>query len=64
MIKDIGTEGLKVVDVVLPNHIRDTFSKGQSVFVLAEGCDMVDVTTLVDTERKYMQCLTGNQGTY
>ena len=64
MIKDIGTEGLRVIDVAPPNHIYD-FYAGYNAIVASEriSLDMIDITTIGDTERVYMQCFTGNQGT-
>jgi hypothetical protein len=63
MIKDIGTEGLRLVDITPPNHAYDAFNKG-SVIVLPEGVnmDMIDVTTREDTGRVYMQCYTQSTG--
>ena len=63
MIKDIGIQGLKVIDVAPPNHIYDAFNSG-AVMVLPEriSLDMIDVTTMNDTERVYMQCYEQNTG--
>ena len=65
MIKDIGTEGLRVVDVAPPNHTYDPFNEGRDLILTDENIslDMIDVTTAADTERKYIQAFTGNQGT-
>lgn len=64
MIKDIGIEGLKA-EYVEPLNPLDSWAKGQAAFILPQGCKMelIDVTTYEDTERKYMQAFTGNQGT-
>ena len=62
MIKDIGTDGLRVLDVAPPNHIYDSFNNGE-VVVLPEGCEMemIDVTHMGCTEQKYIPGVSGRQ---
>ena len=63
-VKDIGIEGLSVSNVAPKSHIYD-FYAGYNAIVASEriSLDMIDITTIGDTERVYMQCFTGNQGT-
>ena len=62
--QDIGIEGLKVKTVALKNHIYDFYVE-HSDMVLEQGMslDMIDVTTMDDTERKFIMGFTGNPGT-
>jgi len=79
MIKDIGIEGLRCPPLHLETHgsIR-RFNKAMSiakervnrlnmgeVVILEQGSkiEFIDVTTADDTERKFIPCMTGNQGT-
>ena len=62
--QDIGIEGLKVKTVAPKNHIYDYYV-GRSAMVASEAIslDMIDVTTMDDTERKFIMGFTGNPGT-
>ena len=63
-VTDIGVEGLKVVNIAPDNHIYDFFKSRHSGADLSQGIclDMIDVTTMDDTKRVYMQPVTESAG--